>query len=352
MGGDFLLYGSTGYVGRAVAELAVEKGLRPLLGGRDPSALEQQGSELGLEYRAIVLDDAAGLDTAMSYVPVVLSCAGPFVHTAEQVVEACLRTGTHYLDISGEPPVYEAIATRDGDASSAGVMLLPSVGFDVIPTDCLAAHLAQRLPTATHLTLAFHQDGPAGLPPGTLNTLVEMIPLASNKQHRVDGRVVTAPSRKTRLIDFGAGPVEATMLTWGDVFQAYKSTGIPNIEDFLVLAPSLIKQLDMTERIRPLFRSRALRNAARKTMKGGATPEELARTTTSVWGEVTNAAGQTAVSRLHGPEGGVVWTARAALGVVQHVLADDFTPGYQTPSTAYGPDLVLETEGVTREDVA
>jgi short subunit dehydrogenase-like uncharacterized protein len=154
------------------------------------------------------------------------------------------------------------------------------------------------------------------------------------------------------MIDFGAGPVEATLLTWGDLFQAYRSTGIPNIEDYLVLAPSLVKQLDMTERIRPLFRYRAVRNAARKTMKGGATPEELARTTTSVWGEVTDGDGKRAVSRLHGPEAGVVWTARAALGVVQHVLADDFTPGYQTPSTAYGPDLVLESEGVTREDVA
>jgi short subunit dehydrogenase-like uncharacterized protein len=154
------------------------------------------------------------------------------------------------------------------------------------------------------------------------------------------------------MIDFGAGPVEATLLTWGDLFQAYRSTGIPNIEDYLVLAPSLVKQLDMTKRIRPLFRYRAVRNAARKTMKGGATPEELARTTTSVWGEVTDGDGKRAVSRLHGPEAGVVWTARAALGVVQHVLADDFTPGYQTPSTAYGPDLVLESEGVTREDVA
>ena len=352
MGSDFLLYGSTGYVGSALAQLAVEKGLRPLLGGRNETSVKQQASELGLDSRVFALDDVAALDAAMSEVPVVLNCAGPFISTAEFVVNACLRTGTHYLDISGEPTVFDAISDRADLAESAGVMLLPSVGFDVIPTDCLAAHLAQRLPTATHLTLAFHQDGPAGLPPGTLNTLFEMIPLSSNKQHRVDGQVVTAALRKTRMIDFGAGPVEATLLTWGDIFQAYRSTGIPNIEDYLVLAPSLVKQLDMTERIRPLFRSRALRNAARKTMKGGATSGELARTTTSVWGEVTDGAGGRAVSRLHGPEGGVVWTSRAALGVVRHVLNGDLKPGYQTPSTAYGPDLVLETEGVTREDVA
>ena len=352
MGSDFLLYGSTGYVGSAVAKLAADNGLRPLLAGRNASAVGQQASELGLDFSVITLDNDAGLDEAMSDLPVVLNCAGPFVHTAESVVQACLRTGTHYLDISGEPPVYEAISTHEHHAESAGVMLLPSVGFDVIATDCLANHLARRLPTATHLTLAFHQAGPAGLPPGTLNTLVEMIPLASNKQHRVDGRVVTAASRKTRLIDFGAGPVEATMLTWGDLFQVYKSTGIPNIENYTVIPPSLIKQMDMTERIRPLFRSRALRNAAKKTMKSGATSGELARTTTSVWGEVTDGAGWRAVSRLHGPEGGVVWTSRAALGVVRHVLNGDLKPGYQAPSAVYGPDLVLETEGVTREDVA
>ena len=268
MAGDFLLYGSTGYVGRAVAELALERGVRPVLAGRSVSALEEQASALGFDYRVVAVEDAAGLDAVLSEVPVALNCAGPFMHTAAPVVDACLRTGTHYLDITGEPPIYDLMAARNDLAVSKGLMILPSVGFDVVPTDCLAAHLVQQLPTATHLSLAFHQLGPAALPPGTLNTLVELIPLGSNKQHRVDGRVVIAKRRKTRMIDFGDGPVKASMLTWGDVFTAYTSTGVPNIENYVVFPDAMIKQMDLTERIRPVFRFRAIRKAVSESDEG------------------------------------------------------------------------------------
>jgi short subunit dehydrogenase-like uncharacterized protein len=54
-------------------------------------------------------------------------------------------------------------------------MLLPGVGFDVVPTDCLALHLKQRLPSATRLRLAFQSVGPAGLPPGTQRTAIELL---------------------------------------------------------------------------------------------------------------------------------------------------------------------------------
>jgi short subunit dehydrogenase-like uncharacterized protein len=348
---DFLLYGATGYVGRAVAELAVERGLRPLLAGRSATSLEPQAGELDVEYRVVALDDPDTLAGAMATVPVVLNCAGPFVHTFEPIVDACLATGTHYVDITGEPPVYASIATRHDAAESAGVMLLPGAGFDVVPTDCLAAHLVRRLPTATHLTLAFSQHGPAGLPPGTLNTMIEMLAYGSSAQHRVDGAVVTATPRKKRMVDFGDGPVPVSMLTWGDVFVAYRSTGIPNIDDYAAFPPGLFRQMDLIDRVRPLFRMTPIRNLAKKAQRGGATAEERAATSTAVWGEVTDDAGGSAVARLHGPEAGLIWTSRAVLGVVERILSGEFTPGYQTPATAYGPDLVLDTEGVTRQDV-
>lgn len=351
MTADFLLYGSTGYVGRAIAELAVERGLRPVLGGRRAEAVGHQAAELGLDFVVASAGDAASLEAAMGDVPLVLSCAGPFVHTVEPLVEACLGTNTHYLDISGEPPVYDAVAARHEQAEAASVMLLPSVGFDVVATDCLAGHLMARLPNATRLTLALHQEGPADLPPGTLRTVIEMAPYGSSKQHRVGGEVVSAKRRMTRLIDFGDGPVEASMITWGDVFTAYVSTGVPNIADYTVMSPELSRQLDLLDRVRPLLRWGPVRNAAKKTLRGGATSEERAQTTMAVWGEVIDTTGEKAVSRLFGPEGGLEWTSRAALDVVGHALAGEVKPGFQTPATAYGPDLVLEAEGVTREDV-
>ena len=85
------------------------------------------------------------------------------------MVEACLRLGKHYLDITGEISVFEAMARRDKAAKQAGMMIMPGVGFDVVPSDCLAVHLKNLLPTATDLTLAFY--GLGGISHGTQATM-------------------------------------------------------------------------------------------------------------------------------------------------------------------------------------
>jgi short subunit dehydrogenase-like uncharacterized protein len=349
MKSDFLLYGATGFVGEAAARLAVKSGLRPVLAGRDAAKLERLAAVLGVEYRAFRLDDSAGMDRALETVPVVLHCAGPFRHTSMPMAEACLRTGTHYLDLTGEIPVYEALAARDADAGTRGIMLLPGVGFDVVPTDCLAMHLKRRLPSATHLALAFHSEGPAGFPPGTQRTAIELIPYGDRV--RRNGRLeIPQRALPSRMIDFGRGPMEAAWLTWGDVFTAYRSTGIPNIEDYSVQPEATRRLLALAGHLRPVFRLAAVRNLVMRGVKPGPTPDECARTVTHVWGEVEDEKKRKVVSRLHGPEAGVLWTTRAALAVVRKVLAGDAPPGFQTPALAYGADFVLETEGVTRED--
>ncbi|MEJ2559511.1 MAG: saccharopine dehydrogenase, partial [Anaerolineae bacterium] len=237
-----------------------------------------------------------------------------------------------YLDLTGEIPVYEALANRDAEAKARGIMILPGAGFDVVPTDCLALHLKQRLPSATHLKLAFGSEGPAGLPPGTQRTMLEMRSYG-NRVRRNGQLEVPEQAAKTLLIDFGQGPTEATRITWGDIFMAYYSTGISNIEDYAVGLRSVVGGL------------------LKYGVRAGSTAEQRARTITHVWGEVEDDQGRKAVSRLHGPEAGVVWTARAALAAVRKVLSGNAPPGFQTPAKAYGADFVMECEGVTREDV-
>jgi short subunit dehydrogenase-like uncharacterized protein len=347
---SFLLYGANGYVGEAAARLAIEQGLRPVLAGRNAREIGRLATELGVDHRVFGLDDARALDRALADVPLVLHCAGPYAHTSAPMVDACLRSAAHYIDITGEIPVYEAIAARDADARPRGVMLLPGAGFDVVPTDCLALHLKHRLPSASRLTLAFHTDGPAGLPPGTQRTAIELIPYGDRV--RRGGRLVT-PQRgtRTRQIDFGRGPVTATRLTWGDLFMAYHSTGIPNIEDYVVLPASVRRQLAIVAWLRPLFRLAPVRNLLKRGVKPGPTAEQRARTSTHVWGQVEDDHGGRATARLHGPEAGLEWTARAALAAVRRVLEGDAPAGFQTPATAFGADFVLECEGVTREDL-
>lgn len=351
MSASFLLYGAYGYVGEAAARLAVAQGLKPVLAGRDAARIAPLAAELGLEARAFRLDDPAAADEALRGLPLVLHLAGPYKYTARAMVDACLRAGAHYLDITGEIPVFAELAARDAEAKARGVMLLPAVGFDVVPTDCLAVHLKQRLPSATRLTLAFQSVGRSGLPPGTQRTMIELIPFGDRV--RRDGKLVV-PERgeALRSVDFGQGPVQAVRLTWGDVFTAYYSTGVPNIEVYVVLPEAARRQRALVQRLRFLLRLAPLRALLKRGVRPGPSAEARARTVTHVWGEVEDTAGRKAAARLHGPEAGLVWTTRAALAVVRKVLAGKFSPGFQTPAKVYGPDLVLECEGVTREDLA
>lgn len=350
MSKTFLIYGANGYVGEAAARLAVAQGLKPVLAGRSASRLEPLAGELGLPLRPCALDDAAALDQALQGVAVVLHAAGPYKFTSRPMADACLRSGVHYLDLTGEIPVFEALAARDAEARARGVMLLPAVGFDVVPTDCLAVHLQRRLPSAKRLELGFQSVGPAGLPPGTQRTIIELLPFGDRIRR---GGELVVPERGEKLlrIDFGQGPVEAVRFTWGDVFTAYHSTGIPDIEVYAALPPALRRQMALSKALRPLLGLAPVRALLQRGVQPGPSAQARAKTVTHVWGRVSDTAGRSATSRLHGPEAGLVWTTRAALAAVKRVLAGGATPGFQTPGKAFGPDFVLEGEGVVREDV-
>jgi short subunit dehydrogenase-like uncharacterized protein len=350
MSSALMVYGATGYVGEHVARTAGRSGVRAIVAGRNAAKLDRIASETGLERRAFGLDDPAAIDRALNRVTVVLNCAGPFKYTAEPLVAACLRSGAHYLDITGEIPVFEAMQAKDAQAKARGVMLLPGVGFDVVPTDCLALHLKQRLRSATRLRLAFQSVGPAGLPPGTQRTAIELLNYGDRVRRK--GKLVRPQTGGgTISVDFGVGPVDAVRVPWGDVFTAYFSTGIPDIEDYVAAPPALQRQLAIGRMIAPWTKWAPIRNLLLMAVRPGPSAELRARTRTHVWGKVTDEQGRRAVSRLHGPEAGLVWTTMTALGAAKKALNGAAKAGYQTPASAFGQDFVLEGEGVTREDV-
>ncbi|HEX2191301.1 MAG TPA: saccharopine dehydrogenase NADP-binding domain-containing protein [Longimicrobiaceae bacterium] len=351
MTGTFLLYGSYGYTGRLIAARALERGLRPVLAGRSEAPLRRQAEELGLPWRVAGLDDPAALDAALADVPAVLHAAGPFSRTARPMAEACLRTGTHYLDITGEIAVFEALAARGPQAEAAGVMLLPGVGFDVVPSDCLAAHLERRLPGAVRLALAFQPVG-GGVSHGTATTMVEN--LASGGAVRRGGRIVRVPAAyRTRRVDFGRGPAEVTTIPWGDVSTAYHSTGIPDVEVYTRVPAPARRMMVASRYLGWLLGS----GPVQRFLKGridaaspGPTDEERARGRTLLWGEVEDERGGRAAARMRTPEGYTL-TATTAVGAVEEVLAGRAQPGFRTPSLAFGADWVLGFPGVEREDL-
>lgn len=351
MPADFLLYGSYGYTGRLIATRALEQGLRPLLAGRDAEKVRAHAAELGLEHRAFSLDDRNAVDAALGEVPVVLHSAGPFARTAAPMAQACLSTKTHYLDITGELGVFEAMAALGPRALEAGVMLLPGAGFDVVPSDCLAAHLKRRLPSATHLALAFQPVG-GGISRGTATTMAENA--GAGGAVRRNGRIVPVPAAyQTRDIDFGRGPVSATTIPWGDVSTAYHSTGIPNVEVYTRMAAAQRRMMVASRYAGWLLSAGPVQKVIKKRIDGGKpgpTDAERARAFSLLWGEVMDGDGHEAVSRMRTPEGYTL-TATTSVEIVRKVLAGNAPAGFQTPSLAYGPDWILDLEGVTREDV-
>jgi len=348
MSNNFLIYGANGYTGELITRLAAERGLKPILAGRNEAKVSALAAHYGFEYRAFPLDDSAKLDSALQEVEMVLHCAGPFSITSAPMVKACLRNKKHYTDITGEIAVFEAAAAQDKKAIEAGVMLMPGVGFDVVPSDCLARHLKDRLPTATHLSLAFY--GMGRLSHGTAATMTMNV--GKGGAIRKDGKITGVPAAwKTREIDFGEVTKTGVTIPWGDVATAFYSTGIPNIEVFTVVPPSNLKMMKAARYIGWLLATGPFQSYLQKKIPaGGPSDAERAKGRTLLWGEASDADGNKVESRLQGLEGYTI-TAIAALNIAEKILAGNFKPGYQTPAKAFGPDLVLEINGVSRQDV-
>ena len=348
--GRVLIYGSNGYTGRLVVEQALQRQLRPTLAGRSAGEVREQAAALGLEHRVFSLDDPHAVDAGLAGTDVVLHCAGPFARTSRPMADACLRTGVHYLDITGEIAVFEALVARDAEARARGVMLLPGVGFDVVPSDCLAAHLARRLPTATRLSLGFQTSG--GMSRGTATTMIES--QGTGGLIRRGGALVSVPAAwKTRRIDFGAGPCLATTIPWGDVSTAFHSTGIGDVEVYVAVPPATRRLMVASRYMGGLLRTpfmRALLLRAVRRRPPGPDADDRAFGVSRLWGEATDPDGRRVASRLIGPEAYTL-TARTAVAAAERVLAGGAYAGFRTPSLAFGADFVLGIDGVSREDL-
>jgi short subunit dehydrogenase-like uncharacterized protein len=345
-----LLYGVTGYTGGLVLEECLAKGLRPVVAGRDASAVRAIAEPLGLEWRVAPLDDAVAIDAALKGATVVIHCAGPFARTSRRMADACLRNQVHYLDITGEIAVFESLARRDAEAKAAGVMLMPGAGFDVVPSDCLAAHLKRRLPSATSLVLAFY--GGSGLSRGTATTMAENA--GGPGAIRRGGRIVPVPPAwRTRVVDFGSKQRLTMTIPWGDVSTAFYSTGIPDIEVYAAAPPSSVRMMRLSRVIGPILRTTWVRRQLVKAInRRPAGPSAVARAgaRAQLWGEVRDAAGKVATARLETPDGYTL-TAKTAVLAAFAVLEGRAVPGYQTPSLAFGADFILAVPGTVRTDL-
>ncbi len=342
----WMLYGANGYTGRLIAEEARDRGMMPVLAGRNDAAVEAVATEHGFDYRVFDLNNKQATEQALDGISVVLHCAGPFSGTSQPMIEACLKQACHYLDITGEISVFANAHAQSELARRANIVLLPGVGFDVVPTDCLASVLASKLPEAVELALAFESGG--SMSPGTAKTSIEG--LAGGGSVRRGRQVTSVPlAWKTREIPFLHATRSAMTIPWGDVFTAYISTGIPDIEVYMATPPATIRNLRRMRFIKPLLTlgwvQTWLKTRMGKSVKG---PGKKARENSQMqlWGEVRCADGRCVSATMTTPDGYDV-TVSASLGIVKYVLANEVEGGFYTPSLLLGPDYATTLPGVS-----
>jgi len=346
---QWLIYGANGYTGELIAREAKRRGLSPVLAGRNAAQVEALARELGFASRVFDLADPATLRVGLADIGLVLHCAGPFSATSAPMIDACLAARCHYLDITGEIDVFAGAHARDAEAKQAGIVLLPGAGFDVVPTDCLAAQLKRAMPDAKSLVLAFAAGG--GPSPGTALTSVEG--LGNGGRVRRNGQVVRVPlAYKARYFEVDGTQKLAMTIPWGDVFTAFVSTGIPDIEVYMGVPPATLRRLRRLRWLSPLLGLKPvqafLKHQVRSKVRG---PSAAIREKTGcvVWGEVGDGDGHVIRRRLRTPNGYDL-TVTASLGIVERLLAD--TPvhaGYYTPSRLMGADYIGTLPGVRLE---
>lgn len=348
----FLLYGANGYTAGLILERAAAYGLQPVLAGRSEAKVATLARQHHLAYRVASLQDTVAVNAMLQNTGVVLNCAGPFSQTALPMQQACLRTGTHYLDITGEIAVFEQGAQLHQAAVERNVMLLSGAGFDVVPTDCMALYLKQRLPNATHLQLAFATVG-GKVSHGTALTAVENI--GAGGMVRKNGQLRTVPiAHNTINVPFTNNKLTTCMaIPWGDLSTAYYTTGIPNIETYMAVPPSAIRMAKLSTYFNWLIGSTWFKRFLKWQVDRRITGPDAAMRQNAyslVWGKAWNKAGKNVQARLRGPDGYTL-TALTALSITRKVLDGNWKPGFQTPAGLYGPGLILEVEGTRREDL-
>lgn len=320
-----LIYGATGYTGRMAAQRAKALGLDFEIAGRDAARLGSLAAELEVPFRVFDADSQAR--HSLAGIAVLLNFAGPFVHTAEVLMRACIKAGVDYLDITAEINVYRLAQQLGAEAASNRVMLLPGVGWDVVPTDALAVHVAQRLESPVALRIALQVPG--SMSRGSAKSVSEII--GAGVLARIEGELVATPDALPREFDFGQGPVVCVPLSFGDLVTAWHSTGIGNIAMFVHMAGDAFPQGDLS------------------LLPDGPTAEQREAHRARAVVEVVDAHGSIARSVIE-TVNGYAYTPLAAVEAASRVLNGVRRAGFVTPATVFGADFALGIEGTQITD--
>lgn len=341
-----LIYGVTGFMGELILERAVAEGhaRRLFAGGRNPAGTAREAGDYGVEARVFDLDDLDRIVESLEDVDVVLNCAGPFSRTATPLVMACLRSRTHYLDLAGEVDEHLALEARDDEARQAGVILMPGVGFGIVPTEAAAVLACQQLDSPRRVVIAYRTVGEPSR--GTLDTVMKSI--HKDGVRRMGGVLVPVPPGsdvfrvKSPKVEF-----KAVLNPWrADLVSVFHSTGVPTITTYSTFPGAARLMMKAPGVMEWGFVQNALDNMIAKSSRGPTDAQMDAGSTTCV--AVAYAEDQQSVVAIRGPDA-YRFTAMTAVECALRVAESDAV-GFCTPAQVCGTDYLFELEGVQRLD--
>ena len=347
-----LFYGITGYTGELILEAAKKQELQPIIAGRNEIKVKILAKRFNLDFRVFDLENEENLNRNLADIDLLLHCAGPFHFTAEPMIKACLRNFVHYLDLSGRVEGFEYAASLNEQAKRQKIMLLPGVGFDVVPSDCLVAYLGNKMPDATHLTLAIAmKDG--GISRGTALSSLENLPKGA--PIRVGGKIENIPlASKYKWFTFGKWYKSLCVIApWGDVSTAFYTANIPNVEAYLATSSNGAKMMQLTQKVKWLFKLSRFKNFAKlviETKLVGPNESERMKSESYFYAEVSNAKKEQKAAVLRTNEA-YTNTAQVAVHIVRKIQTGQYEIGFQTPGGLFGAALLLEIEGNVLVDI-
>ena len=322
---SWMLYGAAGHTGTLIARHAHQRGHRPLLAGRNGPATAALAEELDLPYLALALDDPAALNAALADVNLVLNAAGPFLHTAAPLTQACLAAGgVHYIDIGNELQVFRTLYDLHQRAQRAGLTIIPGAGFGVVATNCLARYVSDAVGGAQHLEVAA-RAATARPGPGIAASIRENLPYGGWTR-RAGHLQPQALGSGTITITLPGGPCRIMPFPTGDLEAAFQATGAPDITAY----------------------SPAPDDPALDPQASGTGPAGPPVYQSVGWARAAGPDGATAEAWLQTGES-YAFTAAASIRAVEETLARS-VPGAFSPAAAFGAGFALTIPYTARID--
>jgi short subunit dehydrogenase-like uncharacterized protein len=345
---SWLLYGAYGYTGTLIAKEAKDRGHDLVLAGRSGEKLIPMAEELDLNYVTFDLKNEDLIFNTIKDYDLIFNAAGPFKYTSSPIIKACLKSKSNYLDITGEIPVFEQNFKCDCRARENDIVIISGVGFDVVPTDCLAKYVSKKLQNPTSLEIGI--TSMSELSPGTLKTMLEYN--NTNPLVRRNGELIPLEKRDIRNLQFSDQERPVGPATWGDLSTAYRTTGIPNITTYLSMPKMKVSPLRSTGvSFDEISSNEEAKNKVFDWIGSNVHgPDETKRQTNRcyIWASVHNDEARVEQTWLETMES-YRFTAVAGVRCVEKVF-DLHLKGALTPALAFGADFVLEIPETVRYD--